>query len=258
MKIITLLTDFGLSDNYVGVMKGVILSINPSVTIVDITHHIKRQDIYHAAFLLESSWKYFPDDTIHTIVVDPGVGSSRKIIALQKGKSIFVAPDNGVLSTIYTPEDDQVFHCDKPQFWLKDVSQTFHGRDIFAPIAARLSAGVPIEEIGTPIHKIKTLDIQPPTISKHTIVGKIVYIDHFGNCITNITADMLPEQFQIEISDRRLVSDKNKTYRDVKMGEALILIDSFGRLEIAIRNGNAAEILKLSVGETVEVLIINK
>jgi hypothetical protein len=253
MKTITLLTDFGLSDNYVGVMKGVILSINPSVTIVDITHHIERQDIYHAAFLLESSWKYFPEDTIHTIVVDPGVGSDRKIIVLKKGKTLFVAPDNGVLSTIYTPKKDHVFHCDNPQFWLKEVSQTFHGRDIFAPIAARLSAGVPIEELGTPIYKIKTSNVNPPKIFENKIVGKIVYIDHFGNCITNITADMLPEQFEIEISERRLISDKNRTYSDVKMGEALILIDSFRRLEIAIRNGNAAENLGLSVGKTVEV-----
>lgn len=246
---ITLTTDFGLSDNYVGVMKGVIYGINPDAKIIDITHQIKRQDIYHAALLIDSAWKYFPKHSIHTIVVDPGVGSDRKVIALKKKNAIFVAPDNGLLSLLYNPDKDKVIHCNKKEYWLDQISNTFHGRDIFSPIAGHLSRGVPVDQIGTEIPSMNTIEIETPVIKTDRIIGEVIYIDVFGNCITNIESELVGEEYTVDVKDVTIDGGKDLFYSSMPKGEPISLIDSFDRVEIAIRNGKASEILDIHCGD---------
>ena len=192
-RIITLTTDFGTSDAYVGIMKGVILSINPNARVVDVTHAIPPQDIYEAAFSIYAAHSYFPKGTIHIIVVDPGVGSDRQAIVCQTESAFFVCPDNGVLSyLLQSVENEEKQPVDavaiqNSAYYLSEVSNTFHGRDIFAPVAAHLSLGVPLDDIGPPAQTLVQLPIQVPELSGNTLTGQIVKIDRFGNAITNIS-----------------------------------------------------------------------
>ena len=196
-RIITLTTDFGTSDAYVGVMKGVILGINLHVQIVDITHAVPPQDIHEAAFLIHSAHHYFPKGTIHVIVVDPGVGSDRRAIVCQIDGAFFVCPDNGILTyllqTIENAEElsGNVVAIQNQTYCLPEVSNTFHGRDIFAPVAAHLSLGIPLDDIGLPAHNLIRFPMPPITISDGKLVGEIIKIDSFGNAITNISAAAL-------------------------------------------------------------------
>ena len=195
MPIITLLTDFGTEDEYVGVMKGTILSIHPQAVIVDLTHHVSPQQVLQAAHILEASYRYFPEGTIHVIVVDPGVGTDRRIIVLKNEKHVFLAPDNGVLSLILdagSVEFAAVVEAD--DFFLKPVSRTFHGRDIFAPLAAHLSKGLPLSRLGseTSPDQLNRLEIAKPYVAEdREIIGSIVGVDHFGNLITDIDGDTI-------------------------------------------------------------------
>ena len=195
MSIITITTDFGNYDEYVGIMKGVILSLNPSAVIVDITHHIDPQDIVQAAYTIYSSYRYFPKGTVHVVVVDPTVGSDRKIIALKIADHIFLAPDNGVLSLLIKKNEgkiNSIASIDNTSYFLDPVSRTFHGRDIFAPVSAHLSMGVSTKKLGTPIAQkhLICLSIHEPYFSDNgELVGTIVSIDHFGNLIININLD---------------------------------------------------------------------
>ncbi len=258
-RIITLTTDFGLSDAYVGVMKGVILGINPRAQVVDITHAIPPQDIHEAAFLIHSAHRYFPKDTIHTIVVDPGVGSNRRAIVCQTDNAFFVCPDNGVLSYLVGGEPSpnaSAVTIENPTYLLPHVSNTFHGRDIFAPVAAHLSLGVPLADIGTPVHKPVQLSIPTMHIADDTLSGEIIKVDSFGNLITNISqADFVAftetvSSYTIQAGDA-CINRLNRAYAESGISEPLAIIGSFGLLEIAVNCGSAEEQLGLKRGDAV-------
>ncbi len=258
-RIITLTTDFGLSDGFVGMMKGVILGINPNVMIVDLTHDIAPQNIEQGAFLFANAFRYFPANTIHVVIVDPGVGSARRPIAAQVGETLFVAPDNGVLTMALENLKPlpRVVHLNRAEYWRARVSHTFHGRDIFAPVAAHLSLGVPLESLGDPVNDWVCL---PHGVAVwragNEIVGRIVHIDRFGNAITNIGEEMLTamDRAQVAVSVRgKTLQGIKSTYAMAGQGEAIALISSSGHLEIAVREGNAAQVLGLRLGDEVFV-----
>jgi len=194
---ITLLTDFGLSDYFVAAVKGVILTISPGTQIVDITHNVAAQDLQSAAFILGACYQNFPVGTIHVAVVDPGVGSSRRAIVAGAGGHFFVGPDNGIFSFVYARETDvRVFHLTRDRYFRNPVSQTFHGRDVFAPVAAHLARSLKPEEIGEEIGDYVRFEIPRPRLvePQGVIEGRIIHIDHFGNCVTNFTeADLKPD-----------------------------------------------------------------
>ena len=260
-RIITLTTDFGTSDAYVGVMKGVILGINPRVQVVDITHAIPPQDVQEAAFLIHSAHRYFPKDTIHTIVVDPGVGSNRRAIVCQTDNAFFVCPDNGVLSYLLQGnlQDRPAFQAttiENAAYLLPQVSNTFHGRDIFAPVAAHLSLGVPLADIGTPVHNLVQLPIPTMHIADDTLTGQIIKVDSFGNLITNISqTDFVAftetvSSYTIQAGDVS-INRLNRAYAESGTSEPLAIIGSFGLLEIAVNCGSAEEQLGLKRGDAV-------
>jgi S-adenosylmethionine hydrolase len=264
MSTITLLTDFGVHDEYVGVMKGVILGVNPSARIVDITHHIDPQDILQAAYLIPSYCPYFSKGTVHIIVVDPGVGSDRAIIALEMTGQFFLAPDNGVLSLqLDSGTADSLVRIDKANFFLEPVSRTFHGRDIFAPVGAHISAGVDIQKMGTSIDigQLVRLDIQKPRFNKRgELIGTIISIDRFGNLITNIRLNDVnqilrsqPEtKLIIEIGKSR-VQGISESYQGAESRNPLAIIGSRGYLEIAVNRDSAQDRLKLEKGDMVKL-----
>ncbi len=255
-SIITLTTDFGTEDPYVGIMKGVILGIAPEATIVDLSHGVPPQDVRRASFLISSAVPYFPPGTIHVVVVDPGVGSERRPIALQTQRASYVAPDNGVLTLVLHREPaTRIVHLTNARYWLPMVSATFHGRDVFAPVAAHLARGVPLDELGEPIDEIVTLPLLQPTCQADgSIVGHIQHIDHFGNCITDIPAEMVAStaSITVEVAGHR-IHGLAPTYAAVAPGNLVALIGSAGYLEVAIREGNAARQLGIEVGERVVI-----
>ncbi|MDZ7331179.1 MAG: SAM-dependent chlorinase/fluorinase [candidate division KSB1 bacterium] len=256
--IITLLTDFGLSDGYVATMKGVILSINPKATIIDLSHDIPAQDVAAAAFVLEASFRYFPRGTIHVAVVDPTVGTNRKILAVKSSDYWFLAPDNQLLKYVFhAGETLTVVEVLNKRFFLGQVSQTFHGRDIFAPIAAHLSLGVDILQLGELTSDYDRGQIHLPSVSKHEIIGKVIYCDRFGNLITNIEATQLPKhEFRICVGDVT-IPHLSQSYAEVEIGQPLAIVGSSGFLEIAIRNGNAQNRLSASPGTKVTLKMVH-
>lgn len=266
MTIITLITDFGLEDEYVGLMKGVMLSIHPSATIVDVTHRIGPQDMEQAAYTLNASYRYFPDGSIHVIVVDPGVGGKRAIVAARLKEHVFIAPDNGVLTLLFNEgEADDCIRVDNPEFFLKSVSQTFHGRDIFAPVAAHIARGVPLNRIGTPAAStdlVRLPGLESYRSANGEITGKIITIDHFGNLITNISAHELKDfcagkpgrKPQIRVGDH-IISGLSSTYQNVAPLKPLALIGSRGYLEIAVNAGSADKHLNIQKGDGITVVI---
>ncbi len=264
MSVITLLTDFGTGAEYVGLMKGVILSINPSAAIVDITHQIDSQDIEQAAFTIHSSYSYFPNGTIHLVVVDPGVGSGRALLALEMKKQFFIAPDNGVLTLLFNEGNiTSLVQITNSNYFLTSVSRTFHGRDIIAPVGAHVAGGVDLRKLGPEIdmHDAVRLDNLCARISENgELVGKIVLIDDFGNLITNIDFKKLSEiyragqkkRIQIKIGSH-VVKGLSEIYGSVQSKIPLALIGSRGCLEIAVNKGNAAMILNAQKGDSVRV-----
>lgn len=256
--IITLMTDFGTSDHYVGVMKGVILNINPQVQIVDITHAIPPQDIHGAAFLIDSAYRYFPNGTIHLVVVDPGVGSERRAIVCQTETTYFVCPDNGILTHILRAEQHlHTVAIENSDYFLPQVSNTFHGRDLFAPVAAHLSRGIPIDKLGSPVAQRVQLPSPNPQITDKAIIGHIVWIDAFGNLVTNIshkTVEALEERnsFIIHAGGAK-INRLNRSYAESAAGEALAIVGSSNRLEISINQGNAARTLRLKRGDEIAI-----
>ncbi len=264
-RIITLTTDFGTRDAYVGTMKGVILNIAPHVTIVDITHQIAPQDVRQGAFLFASSVKYFPPDAIHVVVVDPGVGSSRRPIAIRVGDTVFIAPDNGVLTPAVQacaaaqPEAPILaIHLDRPEYWLPRVSKTFHGRDVFAPCAAHLARGIPFESLGSPIDDWIRLAAPAPTYRPDgSIVAHVQDIDGFGNIVIDVVDAILQgadaSHTTITLAGHTLHGVR-QTYTDVAPGELLALVGSSGYLEVALRNGNAAHFLGVRTGDQVVIV----
>lgn len=266
--IITITSDFGTEDAYVPAMKGTMVSICPDARLVDVTHEISPQDVMEAGFVLQSALPYFPSHSIHLVVVDPGVGTKRRAIALRQGDQWFVGPDNGVFSLVLddTPPDVAV-ELDDPAFWRSDSpSNTFHGRDIFAPAAAHLAAGRSIEEIGTPIDTLEPLRWAQPSVGPGIAQGWIVHVDHFGNCVTNIQRSTLAEAAGTDPSDPPLdgvpqlkayvgstvLRELHQTYGAVPEGDPLLLFGSTGYLEIAVNGGNAGELLDIRKGDSVK------
>ena len=284
-RIITLTTDFGTGDGYVGTMKGVILRINPQATIVDITHEIAPQSIEQGAFLFAASARFFPANAIHVLVIDPGVGSTRRPIAVQMGETTYIAPDNGILPLAifgqhgYVAQDysgfhggldparlahfqpgstrpvSKMMHLNKPEYWLPHVSHTFHGRDIFAPCAAHLSLGLPLEALGEPIKdwKWKTVGGRAVRV-QDSVFGHVIHIDHFGNLVTDIQIELVhgmdPSEMVFSVREHQILGLK-QTFSDVASGQVLALVGSAGHIEIAVRDGNAARDLGVHVGEEV-------
>ncbi|NPA75938.1 MAG: SAM-dependent chlorinase/fluorinase [Euryarchaeota archaeon] len=242
---ITLTTDFGYSDHYVGAMKGVILSIDPNVRIVDITHGVRRHDIRHAAYVLRSVVDYFPEHTVHLFVVDPGVGTSRNGIVARLERGYFVGPDNGIL-TLISERVKRVWRIN-----IKPQSATFHGRDVFAPAAARVHSGdfSELEDIGY----FEKFDMINPELQDKTLVGEILHIDHFGNVITNIPASMVPSFSQAEVFGVSV--PYVETYANVPQGEAALLINSENYLELSINQGSAAKKFGVQVGDKIKIQI---
>lgn len=256
MSIITLITDFGSGSHYTAAMKGVILSLHPAATIIDIAHDVPAQDIRRAALLLDDVADWFPPETIHVVVVDPGVGTDRAIAYARMGQQHFLAPDNGLLSRLAARRrPTTLIRLADPAYWLESVSATFHGRDIIAPVAARLALGLDPERLGPPLERLTTLDWAEASLKPTRIDGAVIEIDAFGNLITNITSDMLAGH----PTDRRACVVCSiyetwgiyHTYADQPGGTLVALIGSSGRLELAIVRDNAAERLGINVGTRV-------
>ena len=258
--LITLLTDFGLQDFFVGVMKGVILSANPHARIVDLCHGIAPQDVRRAGFVLAGAYSYVPEGTIHVCVVDPGVGSSRRILAAEIGGHVFLAPDNGLLSFVLEDQPaGRIIAVKRRRFFRDPVSTTFHGRDIFAPVAGHLSLGRDIGELGEPAGEIVRFDVPAPSLLPDgKLAGEVVCVDRFGNLITNIRREELEglcgsvRNCVVRIGRRRM-RGVHRAYSSAKPGEMLALVNSLDRLEIAVRDGSAAEVTRRGAGESVFV-----
>lgn len=255
---ITLLTDFGLKDGYVGAMKGVILSINPEVHIVDITHDVGSQCIFEAAFILYTTYSYFPRGSVHLVVVDPGVGTERRPIGISTKEYLFVGPDNGVFSFIFRNNRDAVmFELVNETYFGKMVSQTFHGRDIFAPVAAHLSLGIPLSEIGKEIRGCHTIQLPQPRVSEGILEGQVIHKDRFGNLITNVSyetfsnfVDNSPFMIKLGLFGTHVV---RSAYAEAMPGELLAIFGSTGYLEISESMGDASVRLGMGVGGSVTI-----
>lgn len=252
--IIVLLTDFGTHDSFVGVVKGVICQRCPGAQIIDLTHAIAPQDVVQAGYVLADSWKFFPPGTVHVAVVDPGVGSDRRIIAARLGGQIILAPDNGLLTAILTEhQPDEIRHVNNGAIFLKSISRTFHGRDIFAPCAGALAAGMPLADVGPTIDDPLLLNLpQPIEGADGGIDGQVILVDRFGNLLTNVPGPMLPLRPIIDVSDRR-ISGLVRHYSEAPAGELLAIIGSHGRLEISVNQGSAASVLGLGCGARVRI-----
>ncbi len=267
---ITITTDFGTQDAYVPAMKGTMLNICPEARLVDVTHEISPQDVMEAAFVLQSALPYFPEETIHLVVVDPGVGTERRAIALQAQGHWFVGPDNGLFPLVLDEDSpDRAVELDNPDAWrTPSPSTTFHGRDIFAPAAAHLAAGRSLTSIGRPIESLETLHWARPTTTDQTVQGWVVHVDHFGNCITNIRRSTLTEAAEIDTdtptaeelpslsgyAGSSVLEDVHTTYGDVAQGEPLLLFGSTGFLEIGVNGGNASELLDIRKGDSIKIV----
>ena len=270
--VITITTDFGTEDGYVPAMKGTMLDICPEARFVDITHEISPQDVMEAAFVLRTAYPYFPDDAVHLVVVDPGVGTDRRAVALRANDQWFVGPDNGVFPLVLNQASpDAAVELDAPAFWRSNApSTTFHGRDIFAPAAAHLAAGRSVDEIGTPIDTLEPLRWATPSADARTVQGWVVHIDHFGNCITNIRRSTLAEAAGLDAAapledlpplktytGNTVLHELQPTYGAVSEGDPLLLFGSTDHLEVAVNGGNAAELLDIRKGDSVKLLFEN-
>ena len=260
--VITLLTDFGLSDYFVGAVKGVILAANSEARIVDVTHDIPAHDIEAGAFTLLATYKSFPPGTIHLAVVDPGVGSSRRGICVVAAEQFFVGPDNGLFSYIYECEPAfTVFELTNKKFFRENVSSTFHGRDVFAPVAAALSRGVEPSRLGKAIRDPVVLNpLAPQTTAAGGLVARIIHIDRFGNCITNITArELTPKLLKagayLDVNGKTIRSFRKFFAEAADREELFCVWGSAGFLEIAAANTSAAKLLKVQNGAAVVVKI---
>ena len=252
--VITLTSDFGLTDPYVGIMKGVVLSLNPKAHIVDISHQVEAGSIFQGAVILEAACAFFPAGSIHVAVVDPGVGSNRRPIILKTETHLFVGPDNGIFWPIISSHQNmEIIHLTESRYFLPNVSCTFHGRDIFAPVAAYLSRGVDPLSMGPVITDPVSLEFPLPQQGKDVLTGQVTRVDHFGNLITNIHKIDL-EQFLgsnrpvIRIGSL-IISGMQKAYADAGEGQGLSLIGSSGFLEISVNAGRACDVVGLGTKE---------
>jgi S-adenosylmethionine hydrolase len=256
--IITVLTDFGTRDAYVGIMKGVVLGICPAAQLVDLTHAVPPQAVRIGALLLRSAVDFFPDGTVHLAVVDPGVGAARDPVLVVTARAMLVGPDNGLLAPSAAALGVRTVHrLERAELFRQPVSQTFHGRDIFAPVAARLAAGTPPEAFGPERSALQPLDLPAPRSEAGAVHGEVIHVDHFGNLITNIPADALASFRAQSLSVR--IAEMTRlplvpTYAAVAPGAPLALIGSWGMLEVAVRDGNAAEQLRAGTATRVSVV----
>ncbi|MBN2338180.1 MAG: SAM-dependent chlorinase/fluorinase [Acidobacteria bacterium] len=256
MAIVTLLSDFGLRDHFVASMKGVMLGLNPELTFVDISHEIPPQDVFSAAFTLGQTWHLYPPGTVHLAVVDPGVGGARKALAASAGGQFFVAPDNGILSYVFSSaEDSAAYEITAEHYYRKPVSATFQGRDIFAPIAAWISRGIPLPQLGPALPD--PVKLQLPAIKRvqdALIQGVVLAVDHFGNLVTNLRPEDVPRAFRIMAGKQEIIR-RCATYGEGAAGEFFIVAGSTGYLEIAVKNGSAAERLNMKPGFPIGVIL---
>jgi len=258
-RLITLLTDFGTHDAYVGIMKGVILGITPDVHLVDLTHAVPPQQVTVAALVLRHAVGFFPPGTIHVAVVDPGVGGTRRPILIDTDMGVLVGPDNGVLAPAAAVMRQRAIRLiEHEAFFRHPVSQTFHGRDIFAPVAAHLARGVDPQVVGRRLDSIVELAVSPVRCSASGVEGEVVQVDRFGNLVTSITADALARfpgrAVSVSISGKR-VAGPLSAYAAVPEGAALAIVGSWGMLEIAVRNGSAAKLFAAGPGTPVTVVV---
>jgi S-adenosylmethionine hydrolase len=258
MSLVTLMTDFGLKDGNVGVMKGVILGIAPQSQIVDLSHLIQPQDILEAGLILRRSALYFPPATVHVVVVDPGVGTQRRPLAAQVGTQFYVGPDNGTMTLWVDYAREQMlelrfYHLDQPEYWLEQVSHVFHGRDIFAPVAAHLANGVRLDQLGTPIVDPVRQSLPQPIPTATGWVGEVIHIDHFGNISTNILAGHLQGKNVRVLLGGATIEGLVATFGERNPGELVALFGSTGNLILAEVNGNAAQRLQVVVGVVARV-----
>ena len=281
---IVLATDFGLADPYVGMMRGVIRSINPAAHVIDLAHGINPQDVRHGAYVLADAWRYFPEGSIFVAVVDPGVGTRRAALLLETPGARFIAPDNGLL-TLICQEHDPAFgnaveggdaaqaiptavpvgcrarHLANPRYWRSPVSATFHGRDVFSPVAAHLAGGVDPDRLGEPVSHITALALPAPRREGQAITGQVIYADGFGNLVTDLTGSMVDpiiaaagssDTVTVAIGDRTLTG-LARTFHDPPGAGLRALIGSHGRLEIALVDGSAAATLQIGGGAPVTI-----
>jgi S-adenosylmethionine hydrolase len=260
--IITLTTDFGLTDHFVGTVKGVILNILPDADIVDISHCIPAFDVFDAALTIAAAYSYFPAGTVHMVVVDPGVGSARRPLAATTERYSFVAPDNGVLSMVYHREEHlRVHRASAQHYYLQPVSQTFHARDVFAPLAAYLAKDVPLEKFGEQISDFVRLDVpQPQRLDELMLRGTVLKVDQFGNLITNITPQDIAVitqpgagKLRIRVGEREIAGMKS-AYAEGAPGEVFGILGSMGYLEIVANQASAAQILGTGKGAAVDLV----
>ncbi len=254
--VIALLTDFGTRDHFVGVMKGVILSIHPHARIVDISHEVDAQDIPAAQVLLQHAYSHFPRGTIFTALVDPGVGTERKAICVETDEYYFLAPDNGILGFLSDRgEARRIFALQNDNLYLQPVSSTFHGRDIFAPVAAHLALGLDPLKLGKPVEEILRLPAsEPKTTRSGEVVGRVISIDRFGNLVTNIPADPIQAADALEVRiGKTRIRGLTTAYGHGKKGTLLAIVGSNDTLEIAVSYGSAAKKIRAKVGDTVRL-----
>jgi S-adenosylmethionine hydrolase len=257
--LITLTTDFGYQDSFVGVMKGVIAGINPQARVIDITHGIPPQDILAGALTLRHAVQYFPRGTIHVAVVDPGVGSARRPLLMERDGDYFIGPDNGVLSlAVENIESIRIVHLSNSAYYLQPINKTFHGRDIFAPAAAHLSLGVPATAFGEPLDQIVRVAIPEIVRKERSIEGEIVYIDNFGNLFTNVCAHDLTglpgDQIEVVVRSVR-IRGLSQNYAAPRGGGFVAILNSWDLLEIAAYQDNAQKRTGAKIGDKIEIVL---
>jgi S-adenosylmethionine hydrolase len=255
--IVTLLTDFGERDGYVGIVKGVLLGICPAARIIDLSHDIAPQDVTEGALVLASAVAYFPPRTIHVAVVDPGVGTERRAVLIETDGFVLIGPDNGLLSlAAERGAVRSVVHLDRPNYHLASRSETFHARDVFAPAAGHCALGVPPAELGTPVDGFQRLALPKPRLLDDAIEGQVIHVDRFGNLVCNVRREDVDgfraERISITIGNVQL-PEVSPHYSAVREGKALALWNSWGRLEIAVRNGSASRQLRARCGDRMQV-----
>jgi hypothetical protein len=255
VALITLTTDFGLSDPFVGIMKGVIASRAASVVVVDVTHGIPPQGVLVGALVLQQAAPYFPRGTVHVGVVDPGVGTARRPLCIETAAGCFVGPDNGVLSLAAEAAGiRRVVELTEERFFLPHRSATFHGRDIFAPVAAALATGTSPDALGRECGELERVALPAPRTVDGIVHGEIVYVDHFGNLLSNLTPEVFPTgPFAVSLGDVRVVA-LSTAYAAAAPGAVLAVVSSFGLLEIAVRDGSARDALGLGPGTPVQLI----
>jgi hypothetical protein len=256
---LVLLTDFGLEGPYVGQMKGILAELAPGHPVIDLTHSVSPQDVREGAFLLEVSWRHFPAGSVFIAVVDPGVGTERALLAIEAEGRTFVGPDNGLLTgALPSGTSFQAVRLENERYRLPTVSATFHGRDVFVPAGAALASGVPLDELGPPVHQLEQLSDRFPVVSPTEIRGRVIHADRFGNLVTDIAYETWAEWAQGRTSSEvnfqiggEMVKGLKTTYGEAAWGEMISLFGSLGYLEIAVNGGSAAERLGLRRGEIV-------